>query len=175
MQSTTTPNTSKDSKNSAIYSGEISETPRATRNRLRLFNPYKLTSYQQCLAVHQSNLSSSSMAVPQLKHFRDGFRVSTWLLIGAAIQITLVSLLPPYLAIMPTLLLLLSRLGKSLLIRQGVLRDPSFDNVRLGRYSTQIPLPDGSTSPTPSDQQVVVFILGTRTNQYVQTSCVESR
>ncbi|PQE09899.1 heme-containing dehydratase domain-containing protein [Rutstroemia sp. NJR-2017a BVV2] len=47
-------------------------------------------------------------------------------------------------------------LRNGLMIRQGVLRDPSFDDVRLGRYSTQIPFPDGSTSPTPSDQQVVL-------------------
>jgi len=104
------------------------------------------------------------MATLRLKYFRDDIAVSTWLLVGACLQILLVATLPTFLATTPALTLLLSRVLINISTRNGLLRDSSTKGVRLGRFSNQFPQPDGSLSPTPSDQEVVVFILGARSN-----------
>jgi hypothetical protein len=107
------------------------------------------------------------MAFSNLKllYFRDDLRMTTWLLIGASLQAALLVVLPPARAILPTVVLLGFRIAKSLLIQQGLLRDKSLDNVRLGKYSTQIPRADGTLAAEPSDQEVIVMISGARSSQ----------
>jgi hypothetical protein len=101
----------------------------------------------------------------RLLYFRDDLRMTTWLLIGAALQISLLAVLPLTLAILPTLVLLSCRIANSLFIQQGLLRDNSLDNVRIGKFSTQIPRADGTLASEPSDQEVVVMISGARSSQ----------
>jgi hypothetical protein len=48
---------------------------------------------------------------------------------------------------------------------EGLLKDQSLNVVRVGKYSTQIPLADGSFAANLSDQQIVVFILGVKSSQ----------
>lgn len=105
------------------------------------------------------------MAKLKLKYFRDDLAISTWLLLGACLQTLLLAILPAFLATTPALLLLLSRVLVNISTCWGLLPDSSMKGVRLGRFSNQIPQLDGSLSPTPSDQEVVVLILGARSNQ----------
>jgi len=105
------------------------------------------------------------MAGLKLKYFRDDLTVSTWILLGACFQTLFLSILPATLATTPALLLLLYRMVVSISTRKGLLPDPSTKGVRMGRFSNQIPEPDGSFASTPSYQEVVVLILGARSNQ----------
>ncbi|KAH6669291.1 hypothetical protein B0J14DRAFT_657385 [Halenospora varia] len=104
------------------------------------------------------------MAKLKLKYFRDDLAISTWLLLGACLQTLLLAILPAFLATTPALLLLLSRVLVGISTCWGLLPDSSMKGVRLGRFSNQIPQLNGSLSPTPSDQEVVVLILGARSN-----------
>lgn len=47
------------------------------------------------------------------------------------------------------------------------MRDLSFDKVKLGRLTAQIPHEDGSTSENPTEKEVVILVLGACSNQYV--------
>ncbi|PSN61252.1 hypothetical protein BS50DRAFT_625507 [Corynespora cassiicola Philippines] len=104
------------------------------------------------------------MALPKLIQLRDDLQMSTWILVGACLQASLLIFLPPRVAIAPSFLLLLTRLFIFLFTRQGLLPDSSLKDSRLGKYTAQIPQHDGSFSKEPSDQDVVVFILGAQSN-----------
>ena len=107
------------------------------------------------------------MPLPPLAFFRDDLRMSTWLLIGASLQCVLCLVLPVYVASVPTLLIIAGRAIQSALIIQGVLRDPSLDRVVKGRFTAQIPFDDGSFPDRPADKEVVLLVLGARSNQCV--------
>ncbi len=107
------------------------------------------------------------MALPNLTFFRDDFRMTTWLLSGAALQCLLFLLLPTYVALFPTLLLISARIATFVLISHGMMRDPSFDKVKIGRLTAQIPYEDGSAPEKPAEKEVVILVLGARSNQYV--------
>jgi hypothetical protein len=107
------------------------------------------------------------MALPNLAFFRDDFRMTTWLLSGAALQSLLFLLLPTYVALLPTLLLISARITTFVLISHGSMRDPSFDKVKIGRLTAQIPCEDGSAPEKPAEKEVVILVLGARSNQYV--------
>ncbi|PVI06334.1 hypothetical protein DM02DRAFT_514960 [Periconia macrospinosa] len=104
------------------------------------------------------------MVLPKLRYFSDDFRMSTWLLIGACIQALLTLAAPPRVAIAPAFVLVFSRIFAFLIVRLGFLPDRSSQHVWLGKSSAQIPRPDGSFSQNPSEQEIVVFILGAQSN-----------
>jgi hypothetical protein len=87
----------------------------------------------------------------RLLYFRHDLRMTTWLLIGATLQISLLAVLPLTLAVLPTLGLLACRIANSLLIQRGLLRDNSLGNVCMGKFSTQISRADGTFASQPSD------------------------
>jgi hypothetical protein len=88
----------------------------------------------------------------------DDFRVSTWLAIGACLYAALTRALPLRIVIYPPVLLLVVRLGQTLLATKSV--QTAAPNTLWGRYTTKIPA-------QPDDQAIVVFVLGARINQYV--------
>ena len=101
----------------------------------------------------------------RLLYFRDDLRMTTWLLIGATLQIVTLGFLPLTIAVLPTMGLLSYRIAIFVLIQQGLVRDNSLDDVRVGKFSTQIPRADGTLATNPSDQEVVVMISGARSSQ----------
>lgn len=56
------------------------------------------------------------MALPNLTFFRDDLRMTTWLLNGAGLQCLLLLLLPTYVTLRPTLLLICARIATFVLI-----------------------------------------------------------
>lgn len=125
---------------------------------------YFITSSHRSHSFHDSLIHSPTM--PRLKYYQDDFRLTTWMLIGACLQACLF-FLPIRLAIAPVILLLITRVTYFLMTRHGILPDTSFADVQKGRRAAQMPLPDGTFSPTPSDQDVVVMVLAAQSNQYV--------
>lgn len=98
---------------------------------------------------------------------RDNFTTSTWLLIGATLQTSLL-LLPirPSYALAPAVLLLSYRFINNLLICFGLKQNPYMDGVTIGKRSAIYP----SASPTeenPASEEICVFLLLARCNQSV--------
>lgn len=108
----------------------------------------------------------AKIALPNLSFFRDDFRMTTLLLAGASVQCLLFLLLPTYVALLPTFSLIVLRIFTFILISSGILRDPSFDSVKLGRFTAQIPHEDGSAPKNAAEKEVVILVLGARSNQY---------
>ena len=99
-----------------------------------------------------------------LLYFRDEMALSTWILWGACLQSLLVLILPFYVAVMPAILVLGTRLVYSTLQIQGLLPYSGSERVNYGRMTAQIPNEDGSFPAAPSDKDVVVFIIATRSS-----------
>ena len=109
----------------------------------------------------------AKIALPNLSFFRDDFRMTTLLLTGALVQCLLFLLLPTYVALFPTLSLITFRAFRFILVSFGILRDPSFDGIKLGRLTAQIPHEDGSAPKNAAEKEIVILVLGARSNQYV--------
>lgn len=106
------------------------------------------------------------MPLPSLTSLRDEFRMTTWLLTGAAVQSLLFFMLPSYVALLPSLLLMAARVATTGLISYGILRDPTLDHVKIGRFTAQIPHEDGSVPEKGGEKELVILVLGARFNQY---------
>lgn len=88
------------------------------------------------------------------------YTISTWLLVGATLQTTLVALLPRNIALLPPVLLLLYRLVRGYLIATNRLPNPLKDGISLKRTTWQIPeSTDGKPASTPSSESLVVLVL----------------
>jgi hypothetical protein len=96
---------------------------------------------------------------------RDEFRLTTWLLMGASVQALLVILYPSRWVVLPALSVVALRITSNLLRRCGIMHDPSYDTVHLGRTTAQLLNKDGSVPINRSDKEIVVFMLGSRANQ----------
>ncbi len=107
------------------------------------------------------------MALSNLTFFRDDFRMTIWLLSEAALQCLLFLLLSTYVALFPTLLLISARIATFVLISHEMMRDPSFDKVKIERLTAQIPYENGSAPKKPAKKKVVILVLEARSNQYV--------
>ena len=99
-----------------------------------------------------------------LLFFRDDLRLSTWILWGACLQSTVVLFLPRFLALLPAAAILATRIVTNLLQNQGVLPNPYFKGVRLGRSTAQIPNDDGSFPDTASAKDICIFVIATRSH-----------
>ncbi|MCJ1388763.1 hypothetical protein MMC18_001612 [Xylographa bjoerkii] len=104
------------------------------------------------------------MPLPPLTFFRDDFRMTTWLLLGAFIQTLLVLSLPRLLALLPATVILSSRFVIATLKNNGVLRNERADGVAYGRMTTQIPNEDGTSSTKPGGKEICVFVLAMRSS-----------
>jgi hypothetical protein len=96
---------------------------------------------------------------------RDDLRLTTWILLGACIQSVLVLTLPPRVAILPAALLLGFRIVKTTLMTGGLIHDTTQDRVIKGRHTAQLPYGSGPDAEKGVDEEMVLFIIGARSNQ----------
>ena len=99
-----------------------------------------------------------------LLYFRDDMRLSTWILWGAVIQSLLAVILPAYVAVLPATLILGTRIVLSALRNEGFLAHTETKAVVPGRYTAQIPNPDGTSPSTAGAKEICIFIIATRSN-----------
>ncbi|OCK76366.1 hypothetical protein K432DRAFT_306517 [Lepidopterella palustris CBS 459.81] len=101
---------------------------------------------------------------------RDQFTLSTWILLGAAIQGTLLLLpLRPTYVIGPSFALLALKLIDTICVTLGWRRNAYLDGTIGSKFSTLLPQPDGTfgsarQTANPDDGKVAVLLLGFRTN-----------
>lgn len=98
---------------------------------------------------------------------RDQFPISTWLLLGGSAH-GVISLLLPRSGVYIggiILLVLALRILRTLLQVFGILHNPEMDKAVLGRVSAQIPDINGNMPTEPSQEGVVVMMLGVKSNQ----------
>ncbi|MCJ1382838.1 hypothetical protein MMC17_005951 [Xylographa soralifera] len=95
---------------------------------------------------------------------KDEAELSTLLLIGAGLQSLLVLLLPAYVAILPACLLLLYRAASTYLSTLGLIPNPRLEGVVKGKLWAAYPGPDGGSTKSSPRNNVVLFVLGARSN-----------
>lgn len=107
-----------------------------------------------------------------LQILRDQLPISTWLLIGASAHGALSFLLPRSGVYVSSIFLsiLIFRIVKTALQSYGILHNPEMDEAVLGKVSAQIPDLDGNMPTQPSQEGVVVLMLGIKSNQWVLSS-----
>jgi hypothetical protein len=72
------------------------------------------------------------------------YSISTWLILGATLQCTLVAILPRNIALLPPISLLLFRVLRGYLTAIGKLSNPYASDISHGRQTWQIPTADNS-------------------------------
>lgn len=91
------------------------------------------------------------------------------LALGALCQAALF-LLFGCLAFLPALLLILYSTTDTFLMAVGVKRTNGLDGVILKKFSAQYPDTAGNFGNTPANQEIVVFLIGGRINQCVNST-----
>ena len=101
-----------------------------------------------------------------LAFIRDSLSLTTWLLLGAWLQCVLFFMIPSRITLLPSTILLLMRVVQTCLVHFGLVRNKRLDGIP-GRtkVTAQIPNADGSVPENPSDKEIVVFIIGAKSNQ----------
>lgn len=94
---------------------------------------------------------------------RDQFSLTTWLCIGAAAQ-GLLFLAMGRLAVLPSFLILAYRIFTAYAMSVGWMHNTYMDGVIMKKTSAQFPDAQGKFSSKPADNDVVVFLIGTRCN-----------
>lgn len=95
----------------------------------------------------------------------NNFTISTWLIVGATLQSVLCLTLPRNVALLPAVILLLSRLVNGALVTKGFLRNKYLDGVYMGRWTASRLNDDGSVPEKSADKEMVVFVVGAHSNQ----------
>jgi hypothetical protein len=136
--------------------------------------PVACTSEILCLHFSFQHLLSSNsvrllrfplMSPSALSRLREDFKVTTWLYTGAFLQALIFLLYPSRLVALPAILSIVYSVSQNLLLRFGIIRDPSFDQVSLGKFTAQLVENNGSLPSSSGDKGLVVFIFGARSNQ----------
>lgn len=94
---------------------------------------------------------------------RDQFATETWLALGAATQASLYALLGTY-AFLPAILYLLLTALDTALVSTGLKSNPYMKDIIPKKFSAQIPDASGNHGSQPANQDIVVFLIGTRSN-----------
>jgi len=94
---------------------------------------------------------------------RDNFAVSTWLSMGAAVQ-GLLYLAFGRVGLIPAFVLLAYKAFITYAMSVGWMHNTSMDGVILKKFSAQFPDETGQYPTKPSDSDVVVLLIGTRSN-----------
>ncbi|PTU19000.1 hypothetical protein P175DRAFT_0484756 [Aspergillus ochraceoroseus IBT 24754] len=92
------------------------------------------------------------------------FQQSSWLLAAALLQGMLTLLFPTILTLLPSFLILGSRVLDMILITYGYRPNPYMDGVIQQKVSAQCPDGTGNFGEKPSSQTVVVLFLGSKSN-----------
>ncbi|GIZ41165.1 hypothetical protein CKM354_000448000 [Cercospora kikuchii] len=94
---------------------------------------------------------------------RDQFAIETWLALGAATQASLYALLGTY-AFLPAIFYLLLTALDTILIITGLKSNPYMKDTIPKKFSAQLPDASGNHGSQPANQDIVVFLIGTRSN-----------
>jgi heme-degrading monooxygenase HmoA len=111
-------------------------------------------------------MTSPKSAAFHLSNYRDDFRMSTWMLAGASLQAISFLLLGQH-ALMVTGILLVYQCGMGILQDKGIIKTDKSENVNWGKWTIQLPYSRSGTTAkesNPGDEQVVVFLLGSRSS-----------
>lgn len=90
--------------------------------------------------------------------------LSSWLAIGACFN-SLLFLAIGRIALLLPFLLVVFRVSDTLLQTYGFKKNPLMDGSIKSKYSAQFPNEDGTFGPKPASEQIVVFLIGARSNQ----------
>jgi len=99
-----------------------------------------------------------------LNLLRDQLSISTWLSLGAFSQAILYFLTGPRIAFLPAFLVLLYRALEAYAMTTGWKRNTFMDGIIPGKISAQIPDAEGNLGPQPASSDIVVLLIGTRSN-----------
>lgn len=106
--------------------------------------------------------------IPQSQSLRffilNNISVTSWLLLGGSLLLTLALVIPPVYILLPSILILLSRFGYVLLISYHILPNPYLKDSILHRVSPQVPNDVGEFSDQGASEGVVCFHLGAKYN-----------
>jgi Domain of unknown function (DUF4188) len=120
------------------------------------------------VAPLKSYPKSQSLYLSELQSLRflilNTVSLSSWLLIGGALQTLLAFFLPPHYILLPTLAILFGRLAYALLVTFHLLPNPYLKDALLYRVSAQVPDTDGHFSDIAASEKVVCFHLGAKWN-----------
>ena len=94
------------------------------------------------------------------------FSVTTWLALGAAVQLLSQRWLPSGWSYWLPLLYLMFRIAKVSVDCQRIFTG-TFTTVIFGRWSATLPEPEDPSTVTATSDGVVMFLLGARINQFV--------
>ena len=89
-----------------------------------------------------------------------------WLCTGVVLQSFLFHVLPPYVSLLPTALVLALTAFQWPIIKSRSTVAQSIDQVYKGRYTAQLPAEDGTLGQRDSQPGVVMFAIGATCNQY---------
>ncbi|KAK8062474.1 hypothetical protein PG997_014571 [Apiospora hydei] len=103
------------------------------------------------------------------RFMHNNFTISTWLAMGALVQCLLAVCLPLRFALLPAPTLLLCRLLKTLLMTAGLVKNDLADGVIRGKWTAQIPGPDGALPTSPSQNGVCLVMLAARSTHPLGT------
>lgn len=95
---------------------------------------------------------------------KDQMTLSSWLSIGACFN-SLLFLAIGRIALLLPFLLVVFRVSDTLLQTYGFKKNPLMDGSIKSKYSAQFPNEDGTFGPKPASEQIVVFLIGARSNQ----------
>lgn len=105
------------------------------------------------------------MSSARLGFLLNNFNLSTWLIVGASLQSILSFLLPRNVALLPALVLLISRLIHGALVTKGLVRNTNVDGAFMGRWTAAMLNEDGSAPEETAGKEMTVFVIGARSNQ----------
>ncbi|KAK5165478.1 uncharacterized protein LTR77_009007 [Saxophila tyrrhenica] len=94
---------------------------------------------------------------------RDSFEFTTWMCLAALVQ-GLLLLGAGRLALLPAAAIFLVKVGDVVLQTTGIMRNRYLDGVIFKKTSVVFPSEEGKFGNKPSNQDVVVFLIGTRYN-----------
>ncbi len=103
----------------------------------------------------------------ELLVIKDQFQTTTWLLIGAGIQLLLLTCLSLRTAAALVLAVGAWRLGRTLAISRNFLPNDEMKDVFPGKSTAMFPNEDGSGRLNPSGRGLCLLLLGFKVNQYV--------
>ncbi|PNY29082.1 Uncharacterized protein TCAP_01017, partial [Tolypocladium capitatum] len=110
---------------------------------------------------HTESLFTGAMSA---QIFRDNFKLTTWLALGAFVQALISFLLSPIYAAAPVSLLIAYRFIRAILMHKGIIHNSQMDGVLMGKFSVQVPSKDGAPPKQASEQDLAVIILAARSN-----------